>query len=80
MANPTETQAAVETVQVAKDSIEAMAGNIAVIAACSKRMMEAGLKEETLVMLIADHSKVAKRDIKAVLEALQNLNYYRKQK
>ena len=72
-----ETQKTIETVQVAKDSIEAMAGNIATIAACAKKMMEAGLKEETLILLLHDHSKVAKRDIKAVLRSLQSLGYYR---
>lgn len=77
MTNKTESQKAVETVQVAKDSLEAMAGNIATIADAAKRMMSAGLKEETLVLLLHDHSRVNKRDIKAVLKSLQNLNYYR---
>jgi len=77
MTNKTESQQAVETVQVAKDSLEAMAGNIATIADAAKKMMAAGLKEETLVLLLHDHSGVNKRDIKAVLKSLQNLNYYR---
>lgn len=74
---PSEIQTAIETVQVAKDSIEAMATNIAIIAKTAHQMMHAGLKEETLVLLLHDHCKVAKRDIKLVLYSLQALNYYR---
>lgn len=77
MTDKTETQKAIETVQVAKDSLEAMAANIAIIAEAARKMMQAGLKEETLILLLHDQSGVKKRDIKLGLRSLQNLNYYR---
>jgi hypothetical protein len=70
------TEEIVETVEVAKESLDAVADNIATLAKVATKMLEGGLKEETIILLLHDHSKVGKRDIKSVLYSLKRLGYY----
>ncbi len=66
----------IETVEVAKDSLEALSENIKVLAKVAESMYTSGLKEETIILLLHDHSKVGKTNIKNVLRSLRCLGYY----
>ena len=66
----------IETVTVAKESVEALADNIQTLASSMEDLLDSGLKEETIVLLLHDHSKVGKRQIKEVLRSLRCLGYY----
>lgn len=70
------TKEAKETVEVAKDSIESLADNIKIISEAARIMLDSGLKQETIVLLLHDHSKVKKSSIKDVLRSLTCLDYY----
>lgn len=65
-----------ETVEVNKESVEALADNIEKLTSSMQSLLDSGLKEETIVLLLHDHSGVGKRQIKQVLESLVSLGYY----
>lgn len=67
-----------EMVEVDAKSIEALADNIANLTKAANKMMDSGLTEETIVLLLHDHSRVGKRAIKDVLRSLTGLGYYLK--
>lgn len=52
---------------------EAVATAIRKIGDVSKRMLAAGLKRDTIILLLHDATRVNKRDIKAILDALPHL-------
>ena len=70
------TDTTTETVEVARDSVAALADNIRDLTGAVKAMFDGGLSQEAIVLLLHDHSKVGKRDIKAVLRSLGGLDFY----
>lgn len=64
-----------KTVQVAVDSLEAMAENIEIIAR-SMRRLDSIFNRAAVVALLKEHSKVSKANINAVLDALESLDSF----
>lgn len=61
-------------VEVPTDSVSALAENIEFIAQATRGMLERGLKRETIVLLLHKSSRVAMRDVREVLKALETLD------
>ena len=56
-----------------EDTSEKLAREIRMISRAFKKLASSGLKRDTLVLLIHAYSNVGKPDIRAVLQALDNL-------
>ena len=65
-----------------EDTSEKLAREIRMISRAFKKLASSGLKRDTLVLLIRAYSNVGKPDIRAVLQALDNLEneYLEKEK
>ena len=55
------------------EDIEIMQSHIKKIAETSTKMLNAGLKKETIVLLIHDYTKISRGQIKEVLDCLPKL-------
>jgi ribosome biogenesis GTPase A len=62
-----------EELKKLEETSEQMARNIRMISRSIKKLLNSGLKKETIVILIHAYSNVGKTDIRAVFAALENL-------
>lgn len=62
-----------KTVQVAADSLRAMADNIATISDLGRAIKNSGLNRRAIVLLLEDMTKVSMNNINKVLDALPEL-------
>lgn len=67
-----------ENIKTAQETVASLADEIEKLCEAAHELSNSGLTDETIVLLLHDHSKVGKRDIKAVLHSLKNLGYYLK--
>lgn len=75
MARVTRKQQLVEVTQddEAPVPVKVLAQSILEIAKAAKKITQAGLKEETLVLLIHDYTKLSRANVRAVLRCLPDL-------
>jgi hypothetical protein len=62
-----------EEIKTIYDSSERIAREIRMISRAFKKISEAGLKEETIVVLLHDSTNMSKREIRSILLSIKNL-------